>query len=137
VLKSGEIVAVRDMEKAEMLAHAFVKLHSSNNLTEEGQRGRERVRGKHPGVLDQRERVEDALNGTFMLAEMKRALAKAGVTSPGKDDMCYIMMAHLSGTAMGKVLGLYNKVWQEGNMPGCWKQAVVVPIQKPGKDPTS
>ena len=82
--------------------------------------------------------VGDTLNGPFMLAEMKRALAKAGVTSPGKDEMCYIMMAHLSDTAMGKVLGLYKKVWQERKLlPGSWKEAVVVPISKPGKDPTS
>jgi hypothetical protein len=45
------------------------------------------------------------------------------------------MMAHLSDTAMGKVLGLCNKVWQE--LPGSWKQAVVVPIRKLGKDPNS
>jgi hypothetical protein len=62
--------------------------------------------------------VEDALNAPFTLAEMKRALAKAGVTSPGKDGMCYIMMAHLSDTAIWKVLGLYNKVWQGGKLPG-------------------
>ena len=63
VLNSGEIVVLRD--KAEMLAHAFVKVHSSNNLAEEGQRGKERVRGEHPGVLDQREMVGDTLNMPF------------------------------------------------------------------------
>lgn len=47
------------------------------------------------------------------------------------------MMAHLSDTAMGKVLDLYNKVWQEGKLPGSWKQVVGVPLRKPGKDPTS
>jgi hypothetical protein len=45
-----------------------------------------------------------------MLAEMKSALAKAEVTSPGKDEMCYIMMAHLSDTVIGKVLGRYNNL---------------------------
>ena len=54
------------------------------------------------------------------MIQMKRALAKAGVTSPAKDEMCYIMMANLSDTAMGKVLGFYNKVWQEGKLPGSW-----------------
>ena len=38
---------------------------------------------------------------------------------------------------MRKVSGLYNKVWQEEKLPGSGKQAVVVPIRKPGKDPTS
>ena len=65
------------------------------------------VRGEHPGVLDQRGMVGDALKDLFFsMAEMKRSLAKAGVSSPGKDEMCYIMMAHLSDTAMGNVLDL-------------------------------
>ena len=34
VLKSVETVAVRDMEKAKTLPQAFVKMDSSNNLTE-------------------------------------------------------------------------------------------------------
>ena len=119
-----------------MLAQAFVKVHSSNNLKDEGQRGKERVRGEYPGILDQREVVKDALNVPFTLGEIKRAIAKAEVTSPGKDEMCYIVMARLSDTAMGKVLGLYNKVWQEGKLPDSWKQAVVVSIWKPGKGPT-
>jgi hypothetical protein len=47
------------------------------------------------------------------------------------------MMAPLSDTAIWKVLGLYNKVWQEEKLPGSWKKVVVVPIRRPGKDPTS
>jgi hypothetical protein len=43
------------------------------------------------------------------LAERKRALAKAGIISPGKDEMCYIMMAHLIDTALMKVAH-YNKL---------------------------
>jgi hypothetical protein len=40
-------------------------------------------------------------------------------------------------TGNGESIGpLYNKVWQEGKLPGSWKQAVV-PIWKPGKEPTS
>jgi hypothetical protein len=29
------------------------------------------------------------LPAPFTLAEMKRAIVKAGLTSPGKDEMCY------------------------------------------------
>jgi hypothetical protein len=62
VLKIGEINAVRDKEKAEMLAQVFLKVHSSNTLIEKGQCGRELVRGEHPEVLDQRAMVGDTLN---------------------------------------------------------------------------
>jgi hypothetical protein len=38
------MVAVRERQMVEMLAQAILKVHSSNNLTEEGQRERERRR---------------------------------------------------------------------------------------------
>jgi hypothetical protein len=41
VLTSGKDVAVTD-EKAEMMAKAFVEVHSSANLSEEGERENER-----------------------------------------------------------------------------------------------
>ena len=83
-------------------------------------------------MLDRTGVVNDALNAPFTMAEMKRATGKAGLTSPGKDEVCYVMLAHLSD----KVLVLYNRVWEEGKLPGSWEEAVVVPIRKPGKDPT-
>ena len=50
--------------------------------------------------------------------------------------MCYVLLALLSDETLDKVLGFYNTVWEEGKLPGSWKEAVVVPIRKPGKDPT-
>ncbi len=34
-----------------------------------------------------------------------------------------------------KLLEVFNKVWKEGKLPVAWKEAVVIPIRKPGKDP--
>lgn len=35
-----------------------------------------------------------------------------------------------------KLLEVYNKVWREGKLPNAWKEAIVIPIRKPGKEPT-
>jgi hypothetical protein len=67
-----------------MMAKMFVEVHSSANLSEEGQRGRDRMIEEHPGVLDRRKDVSDVLNAPFTMAEVKRAIGKAGLTSPGK-----------------------------------------------------
>lgn len=32
---------------------------------------------------------------------------------------------------------MYNKVWGEGSLPTSWKDAVIIPIIKPGKDLTN
>ena len=36
---------------------------------------------------------------------------------------------------MEKLLELYHRVWVEGKLPSVWKEAVVIQIRKPGKDP--
>ena len=74
--------------------------------------------GEHPGVLDRREDVNYALYEPFTIAGVKRAIGKAGLTSPGKDEVCYVMLSHLSDEALDKVLVLYNTVWEEGKLPG-------------------
>lgn len=60
----------------------------------------------------------------------------AGVkqTSPGKDEICYEMIKHLSDESLGMVLNLFNKIWETGIMPVDWKHGVIVPIEISGKD---
>lgn len=47
------------------------------------------------------------------------------------------MLRNLSVTSQDILLELYNKVWEGGKLPQSWKEAIVVPIRKPGKDCTS
>ena len=46
------------------------------------------------------------------------------------------MIKHLSEGGLIKVLSLFNKVWKEGKVPRSWKEAIIIPIRKPGKDPS-
>lgn len=73
-------------------------------------------------------------NVPFSLAELKAALAKCKNSAPGKDEICYVMLRHLSDAGLQKLLSLYNKVWEEGKIPSGWKEAVIIPIKKPRKD---
>ena len=134
VLKVGETIAMKEEEKGEMLAKAFVKVHSSENISEEGKRGREATLVEYEVLMQDEEENEDLLNKTFTMTEMNRALRKTKMTAPGKDQVCYIMISNLSEAAKGILLELYNRVWKEGKLPESWKEAVIVPIPKPGKD---
>ena len=95
VLKMGEEAAGSDEEKAEMIANAPTQIHSSDNLTEEGKRGREVTRSAYPGVLERREENNSTMNAPFTMEEMKRAIMRSGLTSLGKDEICYVMLKHL------------------------------------------
>ncbi|MGL4483764.1 MAG: hypothetical protein ACRCUS_02345 [Anaerovoracaceae bacterium] len=59
------------------------------NLTEDGMRGRERTKGKYPGIIDKSESSDSPMDVPFTIGELKRALGTFGATAPGKDNICY------------------------------------------------
>ncbi len=70
------------------------------------------------------------------MEEMKRAIKSSRNSSPGKDKVCFVMLKHIGEGALLKLLHLYNRVWEEGRLPKKWKEAIVIPIRKFGKDPS-
>lgn len=127
VLENGGVVASDDEAKAEMIAKALIEVHSSANMSEESLNGRQKTSETNKELLEMYEVRKDAINASFTLEEIKRALRKSGLTAPDKDRICYVMLYHLSDLALEVILHLYNKVWQEGKLPGL---AVIVPIRK-------
>lgn len=65
-----------------------------------------------------------------------RAIKRLRQTSPGKDQVSYVMLKNVGEGALLKLLYIYNKVWEEGRLPNAWKEAIVIPIRKPGKYPS-
>ncbi len=53
------------------------------------------------------------------------------------DQIFYLMINHLSELSKDVLLKMYNKIWEEGKIPQSWKESVIVPIRKPGKDCTN
>ena len=47
------------------------------------------------------------------------------------------MLKHLPETAQSSLLRVFNDLWQSGEFPKIWSDATIIPIPKPGKDPTS
>lgn len=72
----------------------------------------------------------------FSMTELNRVLKKARKTTPGKDQVNYCMLNNLSNRGKEVLLKLYNKVWEVGSLPSQLKESIIVPICKPGKDPS-
>ncbi len=47
------------------------------------------------------------------------------------------MLKHLPEVSLEALLVAFNDVWMNGQFPESWHQATVIPIPKPGKDPTN
>ena len=68
---------------------------------------------------------------------MRKALKKCHDTAVGCDDIHYQFLKHLPFRSLDSLLRIFNKVWRTGILPDSWKEAIVVPIPKPGKDSTN
>ena len=78
----------------------------------------------------------ESYNAPFTLKELKAALDKAHNTCPGPDDIHYQILKHLPITTLQILLNIYNYIWTTGIFPNSWREALVIPIPKPGKEPT-
>ncbi|GFU58610.1 probable RNA-directed DNA polymerase from transposon X-element [Trichonephila clavipes] len=79
-------------------------------------------------------------NCDFSITELQKALPQAHNTSPGPDGITYAMLRHLHPNSLANILFLFNRVWKEHCFPSSWREAIVIPILKPGKvatDPLS
>lgn len=121
------------------MVNTLSRVHSSNNLSEEENMSKAETKRLYE-VVQRKVRSEDKYNVPFTMGELKSVLTKCKKSAPGKDGISFIMLSQLSEKGLQKLLGIYNKVWEEGKILSGWKEAVIVPIKKPGKDqskPTS
>ncbi|GFY29834.1 probable RNA-directed DNA polymerase from transposon BS [Trichonephila clavipes] len=67
------------------------------------------------------------------MTELKKALLQVHITSPGPDRITYTMLHHLNPDSLTNILSLFNRVWKKHCYPSSWREAIVIPILKPGK----
>ena len=135
-MSNGDTMVVGNVEKADLLTITFKKVHSSENLSEEARQCRIRTVMKNPRIVDRAELSGDPLDLHFIMFELKKAIVRARQTTPGKDGVCYAMLEHMTENSLSVVLKLFNRVWDSGQLPSVWKQAIIIPVPKPGKDPS-
>jgi len=76
------------------------------------------------------------LNIPFSQHKLGRALRQAKQnTSPGEDGIPYECLKKLPGAGQRILLKLYNVIRETGKLPHNWKNSIVLPIPKAGKDP--
>ena len=88
--------------------------------------------------LKQRSQLEELPEEMFMpitMNEVKTAIKKLKMKkSPGPDGISNEMIVHLGNAALKKLLEIFNLSWNMGNVPQIWKDALMIPLHKKGKD---
>ena len=55
----------------------------------------------------------------------------------GPDEIHYKLLKHLPDASRLLLLNIFNNIWISGDSPSDWRKAIIIPIPKPGKDPTN
>jgi len=76
-------------------------------------------------------------NKKLTAKEVKQALRRAHNSAPGLDKIIYRFLRELPDICFYILLNIYNLIWENGICPSTWKQAIIIPIPKPGKDHTN
>ena len=79
----------------------------------------------------------EVYNKPLSMEELRDALRRAYATSAGPDEIHYQLLKHLPDASLLLLLNILHKIWLSGDFPSDWRKAIVIPIPKPGKDPTN
>jgi ribonuclease HI len=129
-LTRGGTVTTDPHEVSELLASTFEEVSSSIGYDERFLRLKE-AEERHP--VDFPLSRGESYNDPFSMDELEKALSSAHDTSPGADCIPYAFLRHLNTDAKEWLLALYNRIWATGMYPSPWRDAIVIPIPKPGK----
>ena len=128
----GDVTSVKDI--VDTLADTFSKHSSSENYSKKFQNHKKKAEKKK---LNFTSNNSENYNKPFSLSELKQSLNKSHDTSAGPDDIHYQLLKHLPPSSLSALLDLFNRIWESGNFPPSWREAIVIPIPKAGKDHTN
>ena len=76
------------------------------------------------------------INKDLTTEELKSAIKESKGRSPGPDEIPYAFFQNLPPAGVEYLLSIFSFIWKNHTFPALWKEAIVVPIPKAGKDPS-
>lgn len=76
---------------------------------------------------------QHSYNEVFTMAELRSAISSLRSVSEGPDEVHNDMLRHLPHCAVETLLTMFNAIWTRGEFPLAWREAIVIPLCKPGK----
>ena len=131
-LKKNDEIVSDAKEQANYLAETFSKNSSSSNYSENFQKIKRTKEKQKPNFSSDN---LESYNKPFTISELEDALKKSNASAAGPDGLYYQFLTHLPVQCLKILLRIFNNIWTAGAIPSSWKEATVVPIPKPNRDP--
>jgi len=116
----------QDLVTGKMAANVLAQSYREESETKVS---RERTKEVREKIEEIKRRTPDELDEALTKLKKKKA--------PGPDGITNEMLIHLGKDAKKVLLKIYNQSWKYGIVPSKWKEAIIVPIHKKGKDKRS
>ena len=134
-------ITVNDSKgQADILGQQYHSVSHDNNLNPEFlvKRGTFLASEEGSALYESQENTNASYNDNLTMSELIQQLRKRKKRSaPGEDSVNYWMIRNSPSYVQKAILNLFNLIWSSGNIPQAFKTANVIPIPKPGKDPSS
>lgn len=121
---------------AEAFADQFAKVSANSNFSDAFLRAKSIAEAEFSYSDESRRSLELDYNRDFDLNELEWALSRGTGKAAGPDDIGYPILRKLPTIGRLALLDTMNQVWRSGVIPAEWKEGLVIPIPKSGKDKT-
>ena len=130
VLQIGNRDTCQPQQVANEIALAFSKRSEGANIDPQFERFRARCERSD---VDFSTGQNLSYNEPFSLHELRAAISALKNTAEGPDGIHNEMLRHLPDCSLQALLAVFNSLWQKGEFPESWREAIVIPILKPDK----
>ena len=127
---------IGNKEKANLLGTHYENISADTNLDEHFLRKKIQHKINNPHLFVKQANTPDPINIDYNIRELINTLQKKQNSAPGEDGLSYEILKNVHLNCLKEILNLYNTIWHSGNIPNCFKHAIVVPILKPNKSKT-
>ena len=131
ILQVSDTVYTDSAEVAEIFARHYARVSSSLSYTQDFQILKNR---SESNKLDFYSNNAEPYNQPFTIAELREALSSTRNSSPGIDRIPYSFLKNLPLYSEQELLDIYNNIWATGTFPDSWRQAIIMPLHKEGKN---
>ena len=80
---------------------------------------------------------DEVYNRHVSMQGLQCALLRVHDTSAGPDEIHEQLLKHLRKSSFLLLLNIFKSIWISCDFPSDWRKATIIPILKPGKDPTN
>ena len=130
---AGEIITNKQ-QVAQTLAESFAAVSHRDKYPNKFRKYAS-LTEKIPLKFNTRSANEISYNEKFTQREFNSAMMATTESSPGQDKITYSMIKNCHPTLQNVILNSYNKIYTEQVFPNDWRNALVIPILKPRKNP--